>query len=169
MSIQWFFNTILAFVSLFSFGFYYYRRRRDKMKVTLGKTVSVPIAQIAIGDDEGKYREVYFRILEYFDREKPFLDPELTEADVARVLFSNRSYIRNALNAYAKTSFPNFVSQQRIIYATALFTANPSLRISELYVLSGFKSYSAFNLAFKLHVNMTPSEWCKARRENLLE
>jgi len=50
-----------------------------------------------------------------------------------------------------------------------LFKKDTRLRVSELAMMSGFKSGVTFNLAFKLFLNQNPSEWCNAYKNSLTD
>jgi AraC-like DNA-binding protein len=48
-----------------------------------------------------------------------------------------------------------------------MFRRNPNLKIAELWPMSGFNSIVSFNMAFRLFVNESPSEWCRKEKKKL--
>lgn len=106
--------------------------------------------------------ETIFRKLEeYMEEDKPYLNPNLHVKDVARHLLTNRSYMSIAVRRYDGGNFCSFVNRYRIKHSLDLFIKDPSLRVGEMAVRSGFNSPAAYNIAFKLHMNIPPGEWCR--------
>lgn len=111
------------------------------------------------------YKELYDRLVEYFEQEKPYLNGSLTINDVGAVVFSNKLYISRAINQYTGRNFCQFVNYYRIMYAVESFKKNKELKVAELWPLCGFNSIVSFNMAFRLFMGENPSEWC--RREKI--
>lgn len=152
------------------------RMHRDSLMVfrsTYENTVleSLKISQIEIssGPKPEAYRELYDRILEYFEKEKPFLSSKLTVSDVARVVFSNKSYISRVISIFTGRNFCQFVNYYRITYAMDIFRADPTLKITQLAAMSGFNSVVSFNTSFRLFLDENPSDWCRKERRKLLK
>ncbi len=113
-------------------------------------------------DDKG----VMLKVEEYFVKEKPFLDPNLTLDQVAQALYTNRVYVSAAINQCTQYNFCQYVNLYRVRYAIELFLSDKTLRVQELASRSGFNSTRTFSLAFRLYMNMNPGEWCRANREH---
>lgn len=94
-----------------------------------------------------------------------FLDPELNLNSLAHKLVTNKVYLSSMINKYSGKGYCQFVNEYRVKYAIKLFSNDPYLRVNQLADQSGFRSVSAFNMAFKLLKHMTPSEWCKEFRK----
>lgn len=103
---------------------------------------------------------IYQRLCFYFEKEKPFLDPDLTVGEVARTLFTNKVYLGKAIKHYAHLNFPRFVNRYRVHHAQSLFKANHNLKITQLFLMSGFKTKATFETAFHLEIGESPKEWC---------
>ena len=112
---------------------------------------------------------IYDGLVHYFNTEKPYLDPELTISEVASHLLTNRSYLSKSISLYEGDNFCTFVNRYRVRYALELYHRNNKLRVSELATLSGFNSPTAFNIAFKAEMNITPGEWCRRYKVNHLD
>lgn len=104
---------------------------------------------------------IYDKLLKYFERDKPYLDAELSISDVAKALLTNKMYVAKAIKTFARTNYPQFVNSYRIRHAIQTFEKDTSLRVGELAFRSGFNSAASFNIAFKANMNMTPGEWCR--------
>ena len=113
---------------------------------------------------EALYRNIYDRVLEYFERSRPYLNPDLTINDIVNALFTNKVYISKAICAYTCRNFCQFVNYYRISYAVDLFRSNPSLKVVDISTKSGFNSSVSFTMAFRLFMNEKPSEWFRRER-----
>lgn len=105
--------------------------------------------------------EIYDRLLQYFDEEKPYLNPEMNIAEVAKNIFTNKVYLSKAVNACTGRNFCQFVNYYRIRYALDLFISDPAMKITHIARMSGFNTFPTFNLAFRLYMNETPRDWCR--------
>lgn len=131
------------------------------------ESLKISQVEIASGDKPDNYRELYERIVEYFEKEKPFLDSKLTINDIVKVVFSNKVYISRAISQYTGRNFCQFVNYYRIAYSVECFRMNPELRITEMAELSGFNSVVSYNMAFHLFMHENPSDWCRKERYKL--
>lgn len=104
---------------------------------------------------------IYENLIVYLESKKPYLNPDLVLADIARALHTNRSYLSSSIKNQNGGNFRSLINSYRVKYAIETFNKNMDLRVSELARLSGFNSSSAFNLVFKAMVNQTPGEWCQ--------
>ena len=109
--------------------------------------------------DKGS-RKIYERLCQYFENEKPYLNPELSEKEVAHALYTNKVYLGRAIKHYSNLNFKKFVNHYRVLHAQELFTSNRSLKVTQLYMMSGFKNKATFATAFHLEVGENPKEWC---------
>lgn len=107
---------------------------------------------------------IFERILTYFDKEQPYLNPNLSIADVAKEVCTNRSYVAKAIKVYSGRNFCQFVNSYRVDYAVALSKKEPDLKVCELSFRSGFNSPTAFSIAFKLIRGMPPGEWLRCNK-----
>ena len=108
----------------------------------------------------GNY-EIKSRIFALFEKEKPYLSPDLTIADLARMLYTNQSYLSKFLNNGIKMNFNEFVNNYRVNEAISLFEENNDLTLTDLCKKSGFRNITSFNNAFRLCTGCTPGEWCR--------
>ena len=118
---------------------------------------------------EALYRNIYDRVLEYFEKNRPYLNPDLTINDIVNSLYTNKVYISKAICHYTGRNFCQFVNYYRVIYSMEIFRKQPGLKVAELAGLSGFNCTVSFTTAFRLFMNETPSEWCRKERTKLLK
>ena len=138
-------------------------RKQEQRIVESLKVTSVESASDMSRIDE-VYKDIYERVVAYFEREKPFLDSELTINDLVKVLYSNKLYISRAISQFTGRNFCQFVNYYRIKYSTECFKANHDLKIHEMSSMSGFNSIVTFNMAFRLYMGENPSDWCRKEK-----
>lgn len=109
--------------------------------------------------DAEKMKRLYDKVLVLMDKKKPFLDEEYSLPDMAASLYSNKSYLSRTINAYSGRNFCQFVNYYRIMYSVELMKKDPHLRVMEIALMSGFHTVVTFNMAFKLNMSITPSEY----------
>ncbi len=110
---------------------------------------------------ESLYRSVFSRVEEYFRSESPFLDSDLSINGVSERIFTNKVYVSRAISECADTNFCQYVNRYRVNYAMDCFRQNPSLRVSELAYMSGFRTVASYNMAFRRVVGEIPSDWMR--------
>jgi len=103
------------------------------------------------------------KLRDYFDKQKPYLNPELKITEVARKLNVSVKYLSQVINESLGKNFYDFINSYRIEEAKHQLTNETDSRKTILEVLyeSGFNSKSAFNSAFKKHTGFTPTEFRK--------
>lgn len=113
------------------------------------------------------YSNIYERLLDYFEKHKPYLDSELTINDIVDVVFTNKLYISKAISHCTGRNFCQFVNYYRITHAVKLFRGNPQMKVVELAGKSGFNSTTSFSTAFRLYMGESPGDWCRKERVRL--
>jgi AraC-like DNA-binding protein len=106
------------------------------------------------------------QLIDYLEKEKVYLQKDLTIYDVAKALNTNSNYISNILNNMLNCNFVTFINSYRIEDAkTKLISADYSnYTIEAISAIVGFNSKSAFNNAFKNLVGITPSDYIKLNK-----
>lgn len=104
------------------------------------------------------------RLVVLMNKDKPYLDGELTLQKLAKAVAISPHHLSQTINEQLNQSFIDFVNAYRIEEAKRMLV-DPARKHYSILAVSeevGFNSKSAFNTAFKKHVNMTPSEFRKA-------
>jgi len=116
-------------------------------------------------EDFGKTEDLD-RIIAYVHEKQLYLNENFSLHDISRALNIPHVRVTNCFNKQLKVSFPVYRNKLRVDYATSLLATGVHLNtsIEGIAAKSGFKSKSAFYLAFKSEYGMTPVEWIK---ENL--
>ncbi|MBN1196083.1 MAG: helix-turn-helix domain-containing protein [Candidatus Aminicenantes bacterium] len=100
-------------------------------------------------------------LLLLMDKEKPFLEANLTLVKLARSMNIHANYLSRIINERRNQSFNDFVNQYRIEEACRRLT-DPrwkNMTILQIAYETGFYSKSVFNTAFKKFTGQTPSQY----------
>lgn len=103
--------------------------------------------------------QVKTNLIAYFNKNKPWLNPNLNIWEVASEIGTNRSYVSKVINEHLGINFNHFVNNYRIKEAKSLLKANPELSVAEISEMSGFGSINSFLRIFKEFENCTPTEF----------
>ena len=141
-----------------------------KQERLIAESMKVPVAAGSAdgSHSEEVYKDLYERILDYFENGRPYLDGELSINDLARDLYSNRLYISKAISQYTGRNFCQFVNYYRVQHSINVFRDNPELKVHEIGSVSGFNSIVSYNMAFRLFMGENPSDWCRKEKSRLL-
>jgi AraC-like DNA-binding protein len=93
---------------------------------------------------------------------RPWLDPELTVARLARQLSLPQRRVSETVNDAYGVSVSRWINGWRITEAQRLMAADPARPLVELMLDCGFQTRSNFNKAFSDVTGETPSAWRKA-------
>ena len=134
---------------------------------------SMKVASVASAPDhshiEEVYKDVYDRVVAYFDNEKPYLNSDLAIGDLVKVLYSNKLYISRSISQFTGRNFRQFVNYHRVRYSMQCFRENPDLKVHEMGTMSGFNSVVSFNMAFRLFMGENPSDWCRKEKGRMVK
>ena len=103
--------------------------------------------------------ELMRQICDLMESQKLYLNSELKLNDVADAMNTNRNLISNCINSQRGCSFSQFVSTYRVEHAKDLIRRQPDIKISEVWMQSGFSTEGSFFRTFKAFTGMTPSEF----------
>lgn len=105
-------------------------------------------------------------LLNYFDKEYPYLNPDLSLKDVANILNTNTTYLSRVINREFNTNFYSFINNYRIDHAISLIKKSKSRIASDtLYINSGFKSRSVFYKLFKEKTGHSPQDYIQKKEK----
>ena len=147
--------------SAFVFLHRHERRIVESMKITQVET-AMDASRV-----EGHNRELYERIQQYFEDERPYLRGDLTINDIVKAVYTNKLYISRAISQCTGRNFCQYVNYYRVTHSVNAFRDNPELKIHELANASGFNSVVSFNMAFRLYMGENPSDWCRKEKKRL--
>lgn len=95
------------------------------------------------------------RIRKYVEQSRCFLNPEISLNDISRAVYSNRSYVSQAINANYP-NFSTFINEYRIQEAVRILSQDENAQLNEIMLDVGFKSRKTFYNAFKLFTGLSP-------------
>lgn len=136
---------LLAILAIISFPYGMRRRRAAESLVT--------------DSPDSTNDELVRRISTLMEEQKLYLNSELKLNDVADALNTNRNVISSCINSQRGCSFSQFVSGYRIDYAKELMRRQPDIKVSEVWMASGFSTETSFFRTFKTVTGMTPNEF----------
>jgi AraC-like DNA-binding protein len=108
------------------------------------------------------------RIKEYFDNEKPYLNPDFSIAQISLKLNAPQNHVLYCINSIFNTKFSKLKTKLRV-EQTKIFlqeSVHSNITIDGIAELAGFSSRSSFYIAFKEETGITPSDYLKSILEN---
>ena len=143
-----------------------YRKRRPTETIGMG---AAPITEAAeTGEEEEDAEEsdktntgteLMRQISQLMEQEQLYLDSDLKLADLATRLHTNRNAVSACINSQRGYSFSQFISNYRVEHAKQLLRQHPDMKMTEVWMQSGFTTESSFFRAFKAATGLTPTEW----------
>lgn len=143
-----------------------YRKRRPTETIGMG---AAPITEAAeTGEEEEEAEEsdktntgteLIRQISQLMEQEQLYLDSDLKLADLATRLHTNRNAVSACINSQRGYSFSQFISNYRVEHAKQLLRQHPDMKMTEVWMQSGFTTESSFFRAFKAATGLTPTEW----------
>jgi AraC-like DNA-binding protein len=105
--------------------------------------------------------EIKKQLLALFHNEKPFLDPQLSLADLSETLAVSSKHLSQVINQSFNKSFFDFINSYRVKEVQKILTdsGDDKLTVLEAMFEAGFNSKSSFNAAFKKETGQTPTEF----------
>ena len=113
---------------------------------------------------EEREQDLYNRILEVMERDRPWVNEQFRLNDLVSMVYSNRQAVSNAVNRKSQMNFCRFVNSYRVDYAKELVRKDPRLSVGDVSMMCGFHNDVSFSMAFQLVENMTPNEWIRKCR-----
>lgn len=110
-----------------------------------------------------KKQEDLSRLLDYIEREKPYLNDALTLQHLAQEMEVSEKELSSMINKGLGKHFFDFINGYRIQDAKQLLKEQPSLTVLEILYNVGFNSKSSFYTAFKKETGMTPTSFRKSK------
>lgn len=107
--------------------------------------------------------KLYFKLKELLQKERLYLDPNLTLKNVADLLATNTKYLSQVVNNHAGKNFQFFINHYRIAESKKqiLDKDNKNLTLYGIALQCGFKNKSTFYKVFKEITGQTPREFQK--------
>jgi AraC-like DNA-binding protein len=111
---------------------------------------------------DDKIKEEYkIRLLDFIEKEKPYLQAKLTINDLSDALQIPKHFISQIINDSLGHTFYSLINSYRVNEVKQRMLSNDKDKFTLLAIAfdSGFNSKSGFNTNFKLETGMTPMEY----------
>jgi AraC-like DNA-binding protein len=113
------------------------------------------------GLNHEKADKLFTVLSEYMETKKPFLNPEISLFDLAKLLKVLPNHLSQVINVKTDQNFFDYINFYRVNKVKE-YILNGRLgghNLLGLAIDSGFNSKASFNRAFKRHTGLTPSEF----------
>ena len=98
--------------------------------------------------------------LKQFEKDKAFLNSDITLSTLAKNFDSNTAYVSKVINYCKNKNFNHYINDLRIVYAVQRLREDTKFRSYSMNAVakdSGFNSERSFSRAFTKYTNITPS------------
>lgn len=106
-----------------------------------------------------KSEEYYNKLLFFMEKNKMYINPDLTLSELAEELNISSNNLSFIINKYTNLKFYDFINTYRVEEAKKYLIDSEIDNILEIAYNAGFKSKSTFNKIFKKYTQVTPSEY----------
>jgi len=157
-------NELIFYSVLYAIDYYLIGYMGCKQKainptfVTELDNASVQVVESELNVDKNKIQK---KLLMEFDKNKIYLNSELTIVDVVKVVGTNRSYISTLINQEYNQNFCTFVNNFRISELERVIFDNRDLTNEVLIENAGFGSVKSMKRAISSKTGLSLSEWKK--------
>ena len=122
---------------------------------------NVPEKYKKSGLDSLTAEEIKNKLLGAMEKQKPYLDGDLTLLKLAEIVSVSEHHLSEVINSKLNKTYYDFINEYRVEEFKDKLK-DPSTRNYNLLSIafeSGFKSKTSFNTIFKKYTNQTPSEY----------
>jgi AraC-like DNA-binding protein len=105
------------------------------------------------------------KLQEFMDKEKPYLDPDITIIELSEKTSIPMRYLSQVINDLLNQNFYDFINSYRIKESIKYLTnpAQNKMTILEILYAAGFNSKSTFYKVFRDYTGLTPTEYRKQK------
>ena len=107
---------------------------------------------------DSRFEELKAGLLTLFEKKEVFLTPHLTLEVLLKELSTNRNYLCETISRAGYKSFYDMVNNYRVRYAIGLIKNEPSSKMLDIALRSGFASAASMNKAFTQQGFPSPSQ-----------
>lgn len=104
-------------------------------------------------------KETEQKLVNIIQEKKLYLEEHLTMNDLTEVMHTNKNYISEVIARSVYQSFYKLVNTMRIEHACELLRNDPTAKLEQVAIASGFTSGSSFSQVFKRLKDISPKEY----------
>lgn len=144
------------------FGIYTLNPHRNRKKLPqvlrkMEKEESVTQSKYRLTE---KYcKEVESKLINVLKDKQLFLEEHLSMNDLIDIMHTNRNYLSEVIARSQYRSFYKLVNTLRIEHACEVLKNDPTMKLEQVAMASGFSSGSSFSQIFRRIMNVTPKEY----------
>ena len=118
--------------------------------------------------EDNPFLKLSEKIQEYFDNEKPYLNPDFSIAQISLKLNVPQNHVLYCINSIFNTKFSKLKTKLRVEQTKVFLqeSVHSNITIDGIAQLAGFSSRSSFYNAFKEETGITPSDYLKSILDN---
>lgn len=110
---------------------------------------------------EEQRKSMEIKMLDLVKGEKLYLEDHFTMSDLVKRMNTNKAYLSEVIAYSEYGSFYQLINTLRIEHACWMLGEDPSLKMEQVALASGFSSGSAFSQVFKRIKGVSPSEYLR--------
>lgn len=124
--------------------------------VLIGRTHATDLDKLELRQNkQQEYIEKFMEVCNYINKH---CTENLSLDEIAEIAGFSKYHFSRLFKQFTNYSFYKYLNMHRIMYAEKLLI-NPDVSVTEVALLSGFNSISAFIRMFKIFKNCTPTEF----------
>lgn len=113
--------------------------------------------------DEQLSKKMMADLIEMIERDRPYLDNDLSLSDLAELSGFSQHHLSQVINQSSGKNFYELINQFRVAHAATMLREDAKASITSVAFEAGFNNRVSFNNAFKKQFGMTPSAYRKAQ------
>ena len=146
-----------SFIFYISILLWLYQRKQK----SIASDPPIKYAKSSLSTEESQ--ALMLRLKQLMEKDKPYLDPELSLASLSKQLGVNSKALSQAINQTTPYNYSTYIAQLRVEEAKQLLLSpeHQHFKIASIAYDSGFNSLSSFNATFKKITGITAKEYRK--------
>ncbi len=112
---------------------------------------------------EEQRKELEIKMIDLIQEQQLYLEDHFTMSDLVKRMNTNKTYLSEVMAGSEYGSFYQLINTLRVDHACQLLEQNPTLKMEQVALASGFSSGSAFSQVFKRIKGVSPSEYLREK------
>lgn len=108
---------------------------------------------------EEQRKELEIKMIDLIQEQQLYLEDHFTMSDLVKRMSTNKTYLSEVIAGSEYGSFYQLINTLRVNHACRLLEQDPTLKMEQVALASGFSSGSAFSQVFKRIKGVSPSEY----------